>query len=1341
MKGLNEISYRGGLHYAIAKICTVAILFVICNLSFVLYGAPALGEGHLAFRHYQQEQGLPANCVRDIAQDDRGFMWFATDGGLARFDGYEFRHYILECDPPVHDDNYTSALLAANGDLWVGTDAHLFRYDEKTDVFRYVPILDDKDQPVALGIRNIVCDRDGHIWINAQGQGVILVLDTADGIKGKFYRFPEHKNVMGWIYADSRNDVWATSGMGAGALYKFDKNQDRFKPFMLHRDGSQYNVYGSVLTEDEEHHMWLGDWDGRLVCFDPFSGDVLGSFENVNGQQLQHIHTLTPVGNSTLMVGSDAGLGVLERHSGRLRLYKQDELDASSLSDQFVYPIMQDREGGVWIGTFYGGVNYLVPNFKSFEKFQPSRYVNSVAGKVISAFAEDSRGNIYISSDDNGLSSYVPATGHFQHYRLNGNGPENLHALMVDGNDLWIGSYGQGIFVMDLVSGKVRSDFGKTPEPSSYAMLRGKRGDLWIASGNWFCRYDKQAQEYEPIKDLNALIVDIKEDAKGCLWISTQGYGLYRYNPANEDWRNFRYSPKEGALPHNHVSATAFDGAGRLWVGTAAGLACFDPDTETFALEHKLEPVGSIFGMVEDQNTLWLATNIGLVKFVPDGDFEVFTASDGLCEGQATLNAMLKASNGRIYTGTCKGFSAFFPYQIRPNENRPSVALTGLEINNKPIFGENAHLGGSISNLERLELDPEDHNFGLTFSSLSFVNPEKNQYEYKLEGFDKDWVKAGSQNRAYYTNLPPGSYKFRVRGSNSDNLWGADEATLTVKVLPPWYASWWMKLIYFLVILGVVVGLVFLLMRRSNQKHRTEMRRLKNEKEIEVYQAKLSFFTMVAHEIRTPVSLIIGPLEKLMKRQDEIPESVNKDLNIIERNSQRLLFLVNQLLDFKKVEEAGLNVHFRPSNITQLVHGVTDRFGPSMEQKGITLNVRCDVPADFTADVDYELVTKLVSNLMNNARKFTKDYVECAVVADEARNQFVISVKDNGIGVSKSNQEKIFRPFYQVNDENKDSKGGTGLGLSIVRNVVEAHGGTIAIDSELGKGTTFIATLPIHQAEVEDELPEDKDVKPEQADVVLAPTERKVKMLVVDDNDELCNFIANSFSEQYDVITAEDGEEAWKALHKHPDVNLIISDWMMPKKDGVELCREVRADKNISHIPFVLLTAKTDDMSKIEGLNCGADAYVEKPFSVQVLQARIENLMHMREMLRRKYSETPLEPIESIAPHSVDNEFLTELTRYIEENFSNTELDVDFLADKMDMSRSSLYSKIRGLVDVTPNDLIRITRLKHAARLLAEGKYRINEVCYSVGFNSPSYFAKCFQKQFGVSPSDFLAHH
>ncbi|MDE6511760.1 MAG: response regulator, partial [Muribaculaceae bacterium] len=496
--------------------------------------------------------------------------------------------------------------------------------------------------------------------------------------------------------------------------------------------------------------------------------------------------------------------------------------------------------------------------------------------------------------------------------------------------------------------------------------------------------------------------------------------------------------------------------------------------------------------------------------------------------------------------------------------------------------------------------------------------------------------------------------------------------------------------------------------------------------------------TIVAHEIRTPVSLIIGPLEKILDSSEKFSAPVKEDLKIIDRNSRRLLSLVNQLLDYKKVEDNALPMGFRHERVISIIESIADRFRPSLEHKGILLSLDFPDP-DLTADIDPEAFTKLVSNLINNARKFTKDSITVGCRASDDGNHFTVSVEDNGIGIDKENRDKIFKPFFQVLDNINESKGGTGLGLSIVKSVAEAHGGSVSVDSTPGKGACFTAILPLKQATVMPSEPIEREIE-EEADTKAGNTgatvDEKPVLLVVDDHEEMLRFVASHFESNYNVITATNGREALERM-AHSKVSLIICDWMMPVMDGVEFLKAVRGNENYSHIPFVMLTAKTDNTSKIETMRCGADAYVEKPFSIGYLDARIENLLEMRRMLREKYSNSPFEPITTLAPTQVDNELLTRMQKLIDENLSNPDLNVDFLAERLGISRSGLYDKIRSLADVTPHELIQLSRLKKAAEYLSEGKYRVQEVSYMVGISNSSYFSRLFQKQFGVRPSEF----
>jgi DNA-binding response OmpR family regulator/two-component sensor histidine kinase len=506
------------------------------------------------------------------------------------------------------------------------------------------------------------------------------------------------------------------------------------------------------------------------------------------------------------------------------------------------------------------------------------------------------------------------------------------------------------------------------------------------------------------------------------------------------------------------------------------------------------------------------------------------------------------------------------------------------------------------------------------------------------------------------------------------------------------------------------------------------MQRLQEQKEKEAREARLNFFTMVAHEIRTPVSLIIGPLEKM--------KTDNEELRIIDRNAHRLLELVNQLLDFRKAEQHMIVSDFKPRNINELLHAVCERFEPTFLQNGRQFKV--NYPDEhFTAIVDGEAITKVVSNLLTNANKYSKKSVMVSCVVESDEEHFRIIVSDDGVGIREEDRQHIFEPFFQA----QDNKPGTGIGLNIVKHIVDLHHGTINVDSEVGQGTTFTITLPVSQviSPTTQEANPIQEVQPApDANVSSTPQpSTSQSLLIVDDSDDMLEFLSSNFCQQYQVTTAHDGIEALDLLSKH-EYDLIISDWMMPRMDGAAFCKQVRSNPLTSHIPLILLTAKTDEQSKVEGMDIGADAYIEKPFSLQYLEACIRNIIAMRKKLIEKFSSEPTAPITEIASNPTDDKFLKQMTRIIEENIANSDLSVNLLAEQLGISRSGLFAKIKTLADVTPNEMIQIIRLKRAAQLLQEGKYLISEVGYMVGFSNPSYFTKCFQKQFGIKPGDYI---
>lgn len=1346
------------------------LLLIILGLTSAL--AFAL-PGHLRFRHFTVDDGLISNSARALAQDKYGFLWVGTEEGLCRYDGREVREYRL---PQPCTSQFIVSLFATDNELWIGADDGLYRMNyaaDSTEVFNLIATDGSRIDGV---VNHFSQDADGNLWIATNGQGLYCYQPKHHTLQR--YPFKEISGIVNHVLADSENQIWASSLRQGNSLYRLNKADNRFEPLKIHlkETGKPLPSCNSMyLYEDARHYLWMGTWEDGLYRIDRYTREAVRFLHPSEQPGTMHIHSIAGYSAHELLVGSDDGLLLLDTQTGKHRLYTELGDQPYTLCNRFVYPILKDHEGGFWIGTYYGGVDYIAPHMDQFESFAPLHTANSVSGTVISRFCEDRNGHIWIASDDGGLNRYNPATRHFDHFLpqegRNSLSYHNVHGLCVDGDYLWIGTYTGGLNRLHIPSGQfklyptVHTNL-RTPDGSSaYAIYLDNRQRLWVGTMSGINLYHRETDDFRRMKKTEVIVIDIDEDTEGRLWFSTQGRGIYRYDPVTEEWKHYQHQPADNSsLPHNQVNSLMCDQQGRLWIGTLDGLCRYRPETDNFQPVPLETPSHNICGIVEDQHILWLTTAKGLVRYVPDeASYKVFTKSDGLQSDQFIPNASFKASDGKVYVGTVRGFNAFVPYRIRTNGIVPQVHLTALEIYNHPVAVGSRQLPQALASLPELELSYEDNVFSLLFASLSYCTPEKNRYAYRLEGFDRDWNYVGSQNKATYTNLPAGTYTFHVKASNNDGLWNEEGARLRIIIHPPFYLSTGFKVIYVILFFVALFFVIRYFLHKADKKHQAEIDRLNETKELEMHEAKIKFFTTIAHEIRTPVSLIIGPLEKVMRGTMTIPPAVRNDLEIIDRNSQRLLTLVNQLLDFRKVEQGTSVMHFTTRPISELLRAVCVRFEPSIRQQGAVFTA--DYPAgDFRADVDPEGLTKVISNLLTNASKYTRTRVHLSCEVDMTAQTFTVSVADDGLGISPEEQKKIFRPFYQ----SMDNKPGTGIGLSIVQSIVEAHHGELHLASETGKGSTFSVTFPIRQEVLktmegdengdgngtggngspagngtgnqgaEGRLSDDRLP----ADILPLPggesaAGRQPVMLIVDDNEEMVRFLASGFAGQYTVVTAGDGLEALEQLDRQ-EVTLIVSDWMMPRMDGVDFCKTVRNNPATSHIPFVLLTAKTDINSKIEGMDCGADIYVEKPFSVQYLEACIKNLVEMRRLLRQKFSQMPLVPITTIASTPMDDDFLSRMNVLIEENFANPDLNVEFLARELCISRSSLFAKIKTLASVTPNELIQLVRLKKAASLLAENKYRIGEISYMVGFNNASYFSKCFQKQFGMKPGEFV---
>ena len=1322
------------------------ILVLLTCMTLLL---PLLARDDYRYRNLTMNDGLLSNAVRNIVQDPYGFIWFGTDNGLCRYDGTRVQPYRI---PQLGVNQYVSALLASEEAIYAGTEKGVFQLTEKSQQFVRLPM------EINSVVTSLAMDKEGNLWVATMENGVWRYAVRTEQVKQ--YNLKTHYNGTAQMMIDHANQVWTITNWGEPFVQRLNRLHDRFETVAL---AYSRNYNGLRMLQTRDGRMWLGTWEEGLLLM-----HADGRLEQMLSPMLakvgNHIHALFERDDDTICIGCDDGIVCF---NPKTREWKRLIDGNQGVNDRFVYAITSDTEGGLWAGTFYGGVHYISPVGKRFEAFSID---TGLRGNVISRFCEDKYGRIWIASDDGGLMCYSPKEGRFVDYPHQDElAHQNAHALSISGDELWVGTYTNGVLVLNIETGSLRQytqtqDPRSLDNPSCYALYTDMRGWTWVGTMDGLNLYNRTEDSFEHVAKMEAMVIDIDEDWNSRLWVSTQGNGLWRYGMKDRQLRQYQHNDNDKySLPSDQVNCTLVDEGGRLWVGTVGGLCRYDAKRDCFDRIRLEVPSHNIMDIIEDNGALWLSTERGIVRYEPGADdtkaegevltrplTQRFTLHDGLVSEQFQPNSGLKASDGRIYFGSTSGFNTFLPYEIKANSVMPPVYITALSIMN----GEERTAEGiplDLSQTRELILGYDDARMlTLSFASLSYCSPEKNQYAYMLDGFDRDWNYVGNQNRATYTNLPAGTYTFRVKATNNDGVWSPKEATLEIVVHPPFWWSWWARILYLLLIGAAIWYYVHYRLKRAEQQHQQEIDQLNAAKEKEVREARLNFFTMIAHEIRTPVSLIIGPLEKIMKRGN-----ASDDMKVIDRNAHRLLELVNQLLDFRKVEQQSLVMHFAPQNIYELIQNVSVRFAPTFEQGGKRFTV--EYPDEhFTAIIDKEAITKVVSNLLTNANKYTKDDVRLTCVVEPDGEHFRVVVSDNGVGIREEDRQRIFDAFFQA----QDNKPGTGIGLNIVRNIVDLHHGTISVESEVGKGSTFTVVLPSVQAESDAESKHENIRGSEGTEVrgyentsstesnlapshprTLAPSkiyyDSKATLLIVEDSDDMRDFLSDNFREQYEVITAGDGLEALHLLGKH-EVSLIISDWMMPRMDGAEFCRRVRRDPLTSHIPFVMLTAKTDDDSKVEGMDVGADTYIEKPFSVQYLEACIRNILLMRRRLIEKFSTQPLEPVTEIAQNPTDNDFLQRMTKLIEDNFSNSDLNVNFLADKLNISRSGLFAKMKALADVTPNEMIQIIRLKRAAQLLKERQYSVSEVGYMVGFSNPSYFSKCFTKQFGIRPADYL---
>lgn len=1346
-------------------------------LLLLLLTPSTLFASPFSFRHYRVEQGLASNGVRDILQDRRGFIWVATNGGLNRFDGHNFKRFgTLWADTLLAGNRLFYCLLEdSRGRIWAGSEEGLFCYDSSRELFVRFGASDGDDPRISVPVWALAEDAKGRLWVGTHGSGVLRVIlpshpnETSaysetivpSGVISAFDStammgrveqvvLPEgYQSGAGRVsslIADSRGTIWVGFQRLTDPLLYMPAHGDSLMCFKPSSDYTQLvGIAICNLFEDSNGLFWITTWDSGLLALDRNSGAVDRHLITSSGPAISHIHSIAELASGELLIGSDYGLSHYRVLSRSHTLVTPDPSDNRSLSNRFVYPIFKDREGGVWVGTFYGGLNYMAPGSAAFERYFPSPAPHAIQGYVVSSFCEGPDGDIWVGTDDAGLHQFSPVTKRFTHILPEGVAWQgNVHALCLDASTLWVGTYTDGLFQLDVRSGRLTPytpSTGYLPSDlnSVYSLYKDNTGILWAGTMSGIHHYDPQFGNFVRNKRPGVTVSRILQDPLSRMWFATRGRGLWMFDKRGDAWSQFHASVTDStSLPGNVINDICLDAQHRLWVATDGGLCYYDAVKNHFVrvalpLSH---PV--ICGVVADRGLLWLTTLRGLVRLDPEtGKSKIFYQSHGLQSDQFTIGALLRSSRGKIYAGTSHGFNAFHPGRIIDNPHEPPLAITQIQLFNRDLpLSKDGILRESPVNLQEITFTHHQNVFSLEFVALSFVNPERNLYAYKLEGFDHDWNQGVNQRKATYTNLAAGKYTLHIRGANSDGVWNRTEQTLRLTILPPLWLSPLFMVLYWIVGIALLLFLIYYFHKRWATRQQRKADEIFKARESELHQTRMQFFTHIAHEIRTPLTLILAPIEKMRTHAKGVPPHLDDSLQTVERNSRHLLSLAQQWLDFQKADSGTFRMHFAPVKPGQLIEAVCKRFEPLFSMRNI--NFVTDIPENLPLlNADADALEKIVGNLVGNAIKFTETRIEITCAHLSQQHRIAIRVSDNGKGVPDSEREKIWKPFYQASGSDHT---GAGIGLSLVKLLVEAHKGSLHITNN-HPGATFEVQLPLPgphpaiESEINSSLTKNDETSVE---LSLQPlTDTQVTLLIVEDDDEMRNFLASGFEADCTVLTASNGAEALAILEKQlPD--LVITDIMMPEIDGITLCREIKHNLLWCHIPVLALTAKTDMASKIEGLQTGADAYVEKPFSPAFLQAQVWNLIESRRLLRKRFAEMPLTRLSGVGSHAADNEFLAKVDALIEAHISDAGFSIDQMAEALCVSRSGLFAKIKQMTGFTPNDLIRIMRLKRAAQLLSERRYRINEVALLVGFNSPSYFAKSFLQQFKTTPKDFV---
>lgn len=1336
------------------------------------------------FTRIDVNRGLSHNQINCLFKDSRGYMWFGTASGLNRFNGYDMKVYRNDVrDSSTLADNQINSLFEdPDGRLWIN-ESCIYFHDSDKFTRHTTSYLESYGVPAGL-IHAIIPAGDSIFWF-VHGTSGLYRYDKATHQTTAYRNDPKDNNSISTdqistVRKSVDGNLWIIHLNGI--LEKLDPATGKVisrNTLLQKKFNNALLDYQCIISADGSLWIYSSNGPNGVFVYNPETDSFNFITTTSAGLTLNTniVRGITEDHEGAIWVGTDhGGVNLIDKDRKHVKYLVYTEEDSRSLGQNSITCMLQDDEGIIWLGTYKKGVSYYHKNIVRFPVYRHRMDDNRTIGyDDVNRFVEDNRGNLWIGTNGGGLIYYDRAKNTFTPYRHNPDdanslGSDVIVSLFIDHEQqLWIGTYYGGLNRFD---GKRFYRYRNDPanpatvsDDNIWEIFEDSQHNLWIGTlYRGLDLYDRESHVFRHYRrgDANSIasnyVSAILEDSKGNLWIGTDT-GIDVLQRQTGRFVHYGMAPNvPGTLSNNLIMYLHEDELGLIWVATREGLNIFNPETGKFSVIRQEDglPHNSILTILQDdQQTYWLSTPNGLANLTIDKkdpldltryNIKTYDESDGLQGKQFNENAACKTSRGELIFGGAYGFNIFLPKNLKTNQFPPRIVLTDFLLFNKSIaIGEEAEgepvLTKSIGATKEITLSHTQNVFSIEFATLSYLHPEKNKYLYKLEGFNENWIQADANSRkATYTNLDAGTYTFRVKASNNDGVWNEEGISLKINILPPFWATPWAILLY-----GVIVVMILLVSRkialtRVRNKFIREQERKEAQHLHELDAMKIKFLTNVSHEFRTPLTLILTPLEKIIGHTTD-KDSLNQ-FYMIQRNAKRLLNLVNKLLDFRKLE--GEELKFNPSegDIISFIKDTVYSFSDLSDKKDIALNFKTTLGSLETI-FDQDKLEKILFNLLSNAFKFTPEHGQVSVALDRVmhgeKDCIRIEVSDTGIGIAPGKLDKVFDRFYQAELPAHIVNQGSGIGLSITKEFVKIHGGTISVKSEPGKGSNFVIELQVHEVKQtisEAILP----VRVTEADdrAEETQTHNLPSLLLIEDNEDFRYYLRDNLRSQYRIYEAKDGREGLtKTLALLPD--LIVSDVMMPVMDGIELCQKIKSDSRISHIPVVLLTARSKDEQKLEGLECGADDYITKPFSFDILQLRIKRLVQQQEQLHKDFRKFIEVKASDIKITSLDETLIRKAVECVESNISDADFSVEDLSRELGMSRVHLYKKLLALTGKSPLEFIRTIRLQRAAQLLEKSQLSVSEVAYQTGFNNPKYFARHFKDEFGILPSAYQA--